>query len=128
MVCQCLALIMGFVSVCLRKRNARVRLCVLARERVCVRLGTGKTYLCAQVIIFWRVYTKRYLFALKCFCSKDAALFFFGAEERRGWAGLFGFFFFPTAAQLHNCGMGSWVGTSVRACMLFYPLSVKVVK
>lgn len=34
--------------------------------------------------------------------------------------------FFPAAAQLHNCGMGSWVGTGVRACMLF--LSVKVVK
>lgn len=46
MVCQCLALIMGFVSVCLRKRHARVRLCV------CVRMGVDKTYIHAGDYIF----------------------------------------------------------------------------
>ena len=58
MVCQCLALIMGFVSVCLRKWHARVRWCVLVCVCVCAR-GTWKkkkkrTYIYVQVIIFSR--------------------------------------------------------------------------
>lgn len=54
MVCQCLALIMGFVSVCLRKWHARVHWCVLVC--VFVREGRGKkrTYIYVQVIIFSR--------------------------------------------------------------------------
>lgn len=59
------------------------------------------------------------------FLIKRRSIFF---PPRDGWlervARVVLFFFFPAAAQLHNCGMGSWVGTRVRACMLFYPLKL----
>lgn len=50
MVCQCLALIMGFVSVCLRKWHARVCVCVLqGREHMGEK---KKKHIYVQVIIF----------------------------------------------------------------------------
>lgn len=76
-VCQCLALIMGFVSVCLRKWHARVHWCV--RALVCVatclcvrpraRGGVEKMYIGAGDYIFKRV--RLYLCAFKRFHTPD---------------------------------------------------------
>ncbi len=101
-VCQCLALIMGFVSVCLRKWHARVRWCVCALVCVCVRgrehMGVEKMYIYAQVIIFSTGWLYMYAHLnvsthqIHCFLSAPV--------------------------QLNKCGMGSRAGTTV--CARFF--------
>lgn len=60
MVCQRLALIMGFVSVCLRKWHARVYRCVcvcaLVRVAVCLRVRQSEHGCGKNVYAYGRLY------------------------------------------------------------------------
>lgn len=100
-VCQRLALIMGFVSVCLLKWHARVLWCVrvLVCDAVCLCVrrrtrGHGKLYICAGDYIFKRV--RLYVCAfisthrIQCFLSSPVSL--------------------------NKCGMGSRAGMQECAC------------
>lgn len=103
-VCQRLALIMGFVSVCLRKWHARVLWCMrVLRCAPCESMGVEKC-MYVQVTIFARGWNYMYMhsnisvYQIHCFLCRSV--------------------------QLNKCGMGSRAGTSVYARFL----SVKVVK
>ena len=96
-VCQCLALIMGFVSVCLRKWHARVRWCVLVCVCLCARdvEKKKKTYI--------HIRAGDYIFK----SSWDCVRLNVSTQQIHC--------FLSAPVQLNKCGMGSWAGTSVRA-------------
>lgn len=101
-VCQRLALIMGFVSVCLRKWHARVYRCVCVRwcvlQCVCAwgraNMGVEKMYMHTGDYIFKRV--RLYACAFRHFHTRAV--------------------FSLCSRLLNKCGMGSWAGTSACAC------------
>lgn len=101
-VCQRLALIMGFVSVCLRKWHACVYRCVCVRwyvlQCVCawgrVNMGVEKMYMHMGDYIFKRV--RLYACAFRHFHTHAV--------------------FSLCSRSLNKCGMGSWAGTSACAC------------
>lgn len=104
-VCQCLALIMGFVSVRLRKWHARVRWCVCVSACVCCCM-----FVCEAEST--RIWKKMYIHAGDYIFKRGWDYVHLNVSTHQIHR------FLSAPVQLNKCDMGSWAGTSM--CARFF--------